>query len=263
MDMLHLKGHRMNRIKLAGYTFKFLIKNIPNYYRMMKRFDQQKFDQIVVGYCQGALNTINVTYTLIDKRSYIPENGLYISNHNSMYDSILSAIAVGQRHSYFIAGEYDESKHIPIIGNVFKMLNSIFVDRENIRSGMDAIIQGAKNLNNGLNLIIFAEGEITKYVITDDQQYVAEMHAGSFKPAVMSGRPIIPITIIGSDRIHNTRSMLSKVNSGHVVIIIGEPIPTTKQTSTVDLANQTRAVIVDTYQSNYKLLTASNNNQDK
>lgn len=240
----------MNVLKLIKFTVKFGFKHAKDYNYLKQNYNQEHFDKIVIDYCEGALASMDVTYEIKDlSKDKLYTNALYISNHNSMYDSLISAIAVRKKHSYFIASEFEYALKIPIIGNVMRFIHSIFVDRSNLRAGIKAIKQGTENLEANLNLVIFAEGEISRYVLKPNQQYIGDFHAGSFKPALVSQRPIVPITIVGSDKIHNSQNMFSKVNSGHVKVIIGEPITKhlTEKLSSVEIANITREQILKTY----------------
>lgn len=239
-----------NVIKLLISVPFFFITHFTRYWSLKRNFTQEKLDKFVADFCDGHLKAIGVTYEIIDKRSHIPESSLYISNHNSMYDSMLTAQAINTKLSYFVAGEYNVFIKLPIIKPIVNWLNLIFVDRSNLRSGFEAVKLGTEQLKQGNNLVIFAEGEISKYVIKADQEYIADFHAGSFKPAQLAKKPVTPITVIGSDKVHNTLKMFSPIKSGHVKIIIDEPIyfhEREEKVMTTDMAEETRQVILNNY----------------
>ncbi len=243
----------MNIFKLVKFTVEFGFKNTKAYRNLTVDFKQSDFDKIVYNYCIGALDSLGITYEILDLRAKkTTENVQYISNHNSMYDSLITAVAVKNRHSYFIADEFSFLLKVPIVGNLMRFMHSIFVDRSNLRAGIKSIKQGVQNLKEGLNLVIFAEGEISKYVLKPGQKYIGDFHAGSFKPALITKKKIVPITIVGSDKIHNSRSLFTRVNKGHVKVIIGEAIDVhlNESLTAVELAEITRNQILDTYQAN-------------
>lgn len=239
-----------NVFKMLVAVAAFFIIHIFRYWDIKRNFTQQKLDNFVDNFCITVLKSIGVTYEIEDRRTEKIESALYISNHNSMYDSILVTLAVKTKLSYFVAGEYSKFAKIPFIKQIVSWINLIFVDRLNIRSGFDAVKSGSQMLQDNHNLIIFAEGEITNYIIKDDEKYVGELHHGSFKPAQIAKKPVVPITIIGSDKIHSTRNMFSPIKSGHVKIIIDKPIYFEKSMMTDEMASKTREIIIENYKQN-------------
>ncbi len=240
-----------NVFKLVIAVILFFIIKSPAYWSLKFKFTQAKFDDFVATFCKYCLTAIGCTYEIIDNRTTPVDSALYISNHNSMYDSLLTAVAVKTKLSYFVAGEYERFSKLPLIKPITRWTQFIFVDRSNMRSGFESVKQGEKILNNNSNLIIFAEGEISRYVLKAGQSHIADFHAGSFKPAMLAKKPVVPITIVGSDKIHNTRNMFTPIKKAHVKIIIGEPIyfhKCEKHVMTSEMATQTRDVILNTYQ---------------
>lgn len=244
----------MNRLKLLGFTCLYAVKQIPTYVSLLNNYNQEKFDKLVNDYAKGALKALGITYEVINKLEEKPETALYIANHGSMFDPLITMETIGNNRSYFIANEFEGLLKVPVLGNLLRFMNSIYVDRQNPRSGIRTIKEGINKLNAGINLVIFAEGEITNMIIKPDQKYVGDFHGGSFKPAIKSQKPIIPITIIGSDQIHNGQKMYTKVKSGHVKIVIGEVIENhLLQTMTaIELAEYTRSIIVKNYEENWE-----------
>ncbi len=214
----------MNRIKLLGFTCIYAIKQIPTYISLLNEFNQAKFDKMINDYAKRAVEVLGIEYEIINKLETKPKNALYISNHSSMYDSILTLLVVEDNRSYFIASEFENMLKLPIIGNLLKFMHAIYVDRSNLRSSLKTIKQGINELKNQKNLVIFAEGEITNMILKPNQQYVGDFHGGSFKPAIEAKVPIVPITIIGSEKIHSGQKMYTKIKPGHVKIVVGEAI---------------------------------------
>ncbi len=239
----------MNRIKLLGFTCIFAVKKIPTYISLRREFNQEKFDQFANEFAEGALKALGITYEVINKLDTPVTSALYISNHSSMYDPLLTIQVVRENRSYFIANEFEAMLKWPIIGNLLKYMNSIYVDRQNLRSGVKTIKQGMKMLAENRNLVIFAEGEITNMIIKPDQKYVGDFHGGSFKPAIKEQKPVVPITIIGSEKIHSGQKMYTKITPGHVKIVIDNPITDhlEQKMSAQELAKITRQKIIDNY----------------
>ncbi len=239
----------MNRIKLLGFTCLYVIKQIPTYISLLNEFDQVKFDQMINDYAKGVVKALGIDYEIINKLESKPQAALYISNHSSMYDSVLTLLVVEENRSYFIASEFENMLKVPVIGNLLRFMHAIYVDRSNLRSSLKTIKKGINELKNQKNLVIFAEGEITNMIIKPNQKYVGDFHGGSFKPAIEAKVPIVPITIIGSEKIHSGQKMYTKIKPGHVKIVVGEAITKhlEQRMSKVELADYTRNVIVNNY----------------
>lgn len=166
---------------------------------------------------------INYVFTYDFDVANYPKNALYISNHQSMFDSFFTFLTIPNPKSYYIAGEYSFFLKIPLASYVFTAMNSVFVDRKSIRDAVKSYSAGLKVLQNDNNLVIFPEGEVTAFIDGADD-LVGPFHSGSFKPAMKLHKDIIPITISGSDKIFSELSMFSKINSGTIHIHFHNPV---------------------------------------
>ncbi len=233
-------------------SFKYIISNYGTYRELKKNYDQELFEKYTLDYAKYVLEKIDVTYEIIGQENLKDENYFFVSNHGSMFDSYFTYLAIKKNHSYFIAKELEFAMKIPIVKNYLNWANAIFVDRSSLRAGLNAIKEGERQLINGNNLCIFAEGEVTD-VLTNGEEIIAPFHSGSFKPAALAKKPVVPITIVGSNKIHNTNSLLSRLTSGHVKVIIGKPIYdfcTEDNYSTNEMSDKAHLIIFNTLKSN-------------
>ena len=96
-------------------------------------------------------------------------------------------------------------------------LHCLFLDRENIRQGMETILKGIEKLKSGISIFIFPEG--TRNKVNDS---FLPFHGGSFKLAEKSGCPIIPVSLNNTADIFEDH--FPKIKKAHVIIEYGKPI---------------------------------------
>lgn len=142
---------------------------------------------------------------------------LYVSNHQSNFD-IPIFISYINRPKGFIAKV--ELTKLPFVASWMRQMKCVFMDRKDIRQSIIAINQGADYLKQGYSMIIFPEGT------RSGKKEMGEFKAGSFKLAVKSGVPIVPVAINGSYNIMEKGSIIIK--PAKVQIKILEPINTSK-----------------------------------
>jgi 1-acyl-sn-glycerol-3-phosphate acyltransferase len=92
------------------------------------------------------------------------------------------------------------------------------IDRSNPRQAYQSLIRAAKQIQDGTSVLIFPEGT------RQEGDRLGEFKKGGFHLALKSQQPIIPVTIIGSNRVLPKNSF--KLRPGDIEIILGEPIPT-------------------------------------
>ncbi|MEJ5283561.1 MAG: lysophospholipid acyltransferase family protein [Brevinematia bacterium] len=143
----------------------------------------------------------------------LPEsNVVFISNHQGYFDIPL-ILGYTRRLVGFIAKI--ELKKIPLLSFWMKRIHCVFIDRKNLRKANEYIDEGVKNLLNGYNMLIFPEGTRSK------SNKTLPFKVGSFKLALRSSVPIVPLTI------KNTYKMLEetgKIKKANVELIIHDPV---------------------------------------
>ncbi len=124
----------------------------------------------------------------------LPKEGsmLFVSNHQSNFD-ILLLLSYLPIPKGFVAKV--ELEKFPFVSQWMKRIHCLFMDRSDMKQSAQIIIDGIKQLKNGINMVIFPEGTRSK---TGE---LGEFKAGSFKLGLKSKRPIVPITIDGTRNI--------------------------------------------------------------
>ena len=139
---------------------------------------------------------------------------LYIGNHRSYFDILITYIRV-PRPTGYIAKK--EMLRYPLLRDWMKNLHCLFLDRKDIKQGMQTILEGIEKVKSGISICIFPEG--TRNKVNDT---FMPFHAGSFKIADKTGCPIIPMSINNAASVFEDH--LPKVKKAHVVIEYGKPI---------------------------------------
>ena len=139
---------------------------------------------------------------------------LYIGNHRSYFDILLTYVRV-PRPTGYIAKK--EMLKWPLLVNWMRNLHCLFLDRQDVKQGLQVILTAIEKVKSGISICIFPEGTRNKVNHT-----FMEFHEGSFKIASKTGCPIVPMTIYNSAGIFEDH--LPKVKKAHVILEYGKPI---------------------------------------
>lgn len=145
------------------------------------------------------------------------ENYLFVGNHQSYFDIVVT-LAKLERCVGFIAK--DELTKVPIIRYWMKELHCVFINRSNAREGLKSILEAAKNLKEGKNMVIFPEGTRSK------SHNVSEFKKGSLKLAFKANAKIVPVTFLNLYKgYEKSESGLKRIKAK---MIFGKPIDTSE-----------------------------------
>jgi len=112
----------------------------------------------------------------------------FFSNHTSMLD-IPAVVFVSKVQTGFVAKAV--VRKIPAINLLAKAMKCVFIDRSNRQDSINGIRNGVKILESGHSMLVFPEGTRSK------TGAIAPFKPGSFRLAMESHTPIIPVTIKG------------------------------------------------------------------
>lgn len=167
---------------------------------------------------------------------------LYIGNHRSFFDVVLTYIRVPRPTGYIAKKSMEK---VPLLNIWMRNLHCLFLDRENIKAGMQTILAAIDLMKNGKSICIFPEGTRNK-----EEGTLLPFHEGSFKIAVKAGCPIIPMTINNSAAVFENQ--YPWIKKAHVIIEYGKPIYIKElpQEQQKKLAPYVQNIILETYQKN-------------
>ena len=138
-----------------------------------------------------------------------------------------------------------ELEKVPLLGYWMKLDGCLFLDRKDIKQSVGVIMQAADKLKEGMNMVIFPEGTRSK------GGPVKEFKAGSFKPAIKAGVPIVPVTLDGTYKvIEGTPKYI--ITPAEVNVVIHPPIETAglSRAEIKELPERVRQQIIDAMQTN-------------
>ena len=156
-----------------------------------------------------------VSVTVLGEEN-VPRNEavLYIGNHRSYFDVIMTYVRVPRPTGYMAK---IEMLRIPSLSTWMKYLHCIFLDRSDIKAGMQSILNAIEKIRSGISICIFPEGTRNR-----TQDVLLDFHDGSFKIAEKTGCPIVPMSINNAAAIFEDH--IPRIKKAHVVIEYGKPI---------------------------------------
>jgi 1-acyl-sn-glycerol-3-phosphate acyltransferase len=110
-----------------------------------------------------------------------------------------------------------ELRKVPIIGYACELMGHIFIDRKNRDAAVKALQQAKRNFRKGTSVLFFPEGTRSQ------DGRMLPFKKGAFVMARDLDLPILPITIIGTEKIMPSNTF--DICPGHAQLIIHEPIP--------------------------------------
>lgn len=139
---------------------------------------------------------------------------LYIGNHRSYFDILLSYPHLKGPTGYVAKIEMQK---IPLLRIWMKHVDCVFLDRDDPREGMKAILTAIDKVKNGTSIFIFPEGT------RNYGETLLPFKEGSFKIAQKTGCRIVPVVQ------NNTAALLENnrfpyFKSAHTVLEFGKPI---------------------------------------
>ncbi len=129
----------------------------------------------------------------------LPAEGGYMMypNHQGKYD----ALGIMDTHDRPCSLVMDKAKSNTILVKEFvDLVQGKRLDKKNVRQALSIINEVAKEVSNGARYILFPEGGYD----FNNRNNVCNFKAGSFKIALKSKAPIVPVALIDSYRVFNS-----------------------------------------------------------
>lgn len=138
---------------------------------------------------------------------------VYVANHASYIDGPFLIAALKRPFSFVAKVELDKQF---IAGTFLRSIQAEFVERFDVKKGVEDIQRIAHAADESRSLFFFPEGTFTR------TPGLSSFHLGAFLTAVNAGLPIVPVAIRGTRSI--LRADARRPNRGVIRIIIGKPI---------------------------------------
>ncbi len=219
---------------------KFIKNPEKNSVKNMKKLF--KIQYILQRYCKVKINRIG------EENIDITKTYLIVVNHRSVIDPFLLTDCIKKPFAAVIAGELYFQK-IPIFGKWFSAMRCVYIDRENPKRAVEGINQAIENLKDDISMLIFPEGDITSQI---SKEVVGEFKRGAFRMAQKSKTPILPIVLLGTDKIYSKYGMTGLVKKGEVKRIVLKPYEKHINTNmtTVEISEEVRNIFINTIKEN-------------
>ena len=150
-------------------------------------------------------------------REHIPaEAALFVGNHRSMFDIVALGPILSPPIGFIAKAELEK---VPLLNGWMDRIHCLFLDRSDIKKGMQMILDATELLKRGISLFIFPEG--TRNTTKDA---LLPFHAGSFKMAFKAGTPIVPVVINGTKDVFEDH--IPRIDRRKIRVEFGEPVYT-------------------------------------
>lgn len=164
---------------------------------------------------------------------------IYAANHASAFDIPAFLASVPQRIRIVFKKELGR---LPIFGWAMKLGNYVSIDRGDSREAMESLERVARQIREGVSVLLFPEGTRTR------DGKLQPFKRGAFALAVRSRVPIVPVTVNGSYSILPKKKL--RINRGEIELIFHPPLATdgwSGREGELQLMERVRSVIAADY----------------
>ncbi|MDE5747445.1 MAG: 1-acyl-sn-glycerol-3-phosphate acyltransferase [Acetatifactor sp.] len=236
-------------ILVLVFVFLFLVLSTP---LMLVEWIIGKFNMplrdrsslAIVNWAFRCVIRLSGTKVIVRGEENIPQDTavLYVGNHRSYFDIILTYVRVPRPTGYVAKLEM---LRYPLLNVWMYFLHCLFLDRKDIKKGLKTILKGVEKAKSGISICIFPEGTRNK----TDQDFLP-FKDGSFKIAEKADVPIQPITLVGTSGIFEDH--LPFIRKQTVIIEYGKPIDikSLDKETRKNLSAYVKDTIADTYYRN-------------
>lgn len=137
-------------------------------------------------------------------RSYI-----VMANHRSMYDIPVLHYLFGRGRDLRWVGK-QEVQGVPVFGWAYRLSRHVAIDRRNRAAAIESLRRAAAASREGVSFVIMPEG--TRSVTAE----LLPFKKGGFHLALDTGLPILPVAILGSDKLMRKGSWHIRAGAIHV-----------------------------------------------
>lgn len=144
-----------------------------------------------------------------DGQENLPQKDGFIlyPNHQGLYDTLAFLESCDRPFSVVMKKEV---QNVPFLKQVFRAMRAIPIDRDDVKEAMRTILQVAKEVQEGRNYIIYAEGTRSK-----KGNELLDFKGGSFKAAMRAKCPIVPVALLDAYKPFDTNTTEKTVVQVH------------------------------------------------
>jgi putative phosphoserine phosphatase/1-acylglycerol-3-phosphate O-acyltransferase len=165
-------------------------------------------------FSQLSLAISGVHLNVIGKENLTAQRpAVFIFNHRNQVDPVISGALIRDN---WVAVAKKELQSDPIMGTLGKLLDGVFIDRDDAAAAVETLHTAEERAKNGLSIMMAPEG--TRIDTTE----VGPFKKGPFRIAMAVGIPIVPIVIRNAEIVASRNS--STINPGTVDVAVFPPI---------------------------------------
>lgn len=210
----------MRSVLVVGFLILYLIFLIPFHFILLlvgkfnEGFRHRAAKHLVYWFFRFELFVAGAKVDVQGVENIPDEPVLFVSNHRSYFDILVIFTTSGKRPGFVSKKEMDK---FPLLNWWMRNICCLFLDRDDIRSGMQMIKDGAERIKAGYSMVICPEGT------RNHTDTLLPFKEGSLKVAEKAGCPVVPITLIDTDQLLEVRPGFD-IRKGNVKVIYGKPI---------------------------------------
>lgn len=189
----------IKRIFIAPYWLYLICK-----YGNTEKYSEEERYRVLSNIVKKVNRAGNVKIISDGEENLPKENGYVLfPNHQGLFDALVLLETNKQPITFVMKKEIENQWFIK---KIIKLLQAQIIDRDDIRQSMGVINTMTKEVKEGKNYVIFAEGTRSK-----NGNQLLNFKGGSFKSAVNAKCPIVPVAIIDSYKVFDTKSIKKAV----------------------------------------------------
>lgn len=185
----------IKRIFIAPYWLYLICK-----YGNTEKYSEEERYRVLSNIVKKVNRAGNVKIISDGEENLPKENGYVLfPNHQGLFDALVLLETNRQPITFVMKKEIENQWFIK---KIIKLLQAQIIDRDDIRQSMGVINTMTKEVKEGRNYVIFAEGTRSK-----KGNELLDFKGGSFKSAVNAKCPIIPVAIMDSYKVFDSKSI--------------------------------------------------------
>jgi 1-acyl-sn-glycerol-3-phosphate acyltransferase len=175
---------------------------------------EEKIHQVARNWARSLLHLVGVRVRVIGQQNVLSDKPqIFIANHQSVFD-IFAVLGHVPGEFRWIAKE--ELFRIPVFGRAMRKAGYIPINRKNHEKAMTSIAEAIEKIRGNRSVMSFPEG--TRSI----DGTIGPFKPGMFLLAMQAGVPIVPMTIIGANKVWPKRSL--SIKPGVITIVIDKPV---------------------------------------
>ncbi len=141
---------------------------------------------------------------------------LYVGNHRSFFDVFISYLYFPSVTGYVAKKEFAK---FPPLRYWVTLVHGVFIDRNDMKQSLKAILEAISNVKSGISMVIFPEGTRSR---GESELDMLPFKEGSMKIAEKAHCPVIPMAMTHTQDIFEKQFPL--VRPQKVTLRFGEPV---------------------------------------